>query len=139
MVGTIKQIIAWLLKQDDTKLYEIREKKPSRSLKQNRMLWKLIHKIAEIQNQDDMEVYCTILEKADALSDYILAREETEDALRKQFRGVKFIRKQEVNNTTLNVYKVYIGSSKMTTKEMTKLLDITIQLCSNLRIPTIEV
>jgi hypothetical protein len=60
-----------------------------------------------------------------------------EDALRHSFRGVKFIRMQEVNGKDCYVYKVYIGSSKMDTKEMTELLDITFQLCAELSIPTV--
>lgn len=141
IVGTIKDIIVKLMQLDMTKIYsvEIKEPKSKRSLQQNKMLWELIHKIAKSQNQDDMEVYCALLERADAKSDYILARPETEEGLRKTFRGVKFIRQQEVNQTLFNVYKVYIGSSKMTTKEMNELLDITIQLCSELRIPTIDI
>ena len=139
MVGTQKHIINWLLEQDNTKFFEIKEKKTTRSLQQNKLLWELIHKIAKKQNQDDMEVYCALLERADALSDYIITATEMEDALRKTFRGVKFIRKQVVNDKECNIYKVYIGSSKMNTKEMTELLDITIQLCSELQIPTLEV
>ena len=81
-----------------------------------------------------MDVYCGILEKADALSDYVITAIEMEDALRKSFRGVKFIRKQEVNGKECYVYKVYIGSSKMDTKEMTELLDITLQICGELGI-----
>lgn len=139
MIGTQKQAITWLLEQDNTKFYEVKEKKTTRSLQQNKMLWELIHKIAKQQNQDDMEVYCTLLERADALSDYIITATEMEEALRKTFRGVSFIRKQFVNNKECNIYKVYLGSSKMNTKEMTELLDITIQLCSELGIPTLEV
>ena len=138
MVGTIEQVVQFLFKQDKTKLFEVKEKKSTRSLQQNKMLWELINKIAKIQGQDDMEVYCELLERADAKSDYILARPETEEGLRKNFRGVKFIRQQIVNETIFNVYKVYIGSSKMTTKEMTELLEITLKMCSELRIPTME-
>lgn len=139
MIGTQKQAITWLLEQDNTKFYEVKEKKTTRSLQQNKMLWELIHKIAKVQNQNDIEVYCALLERADALSDYIITATEMEDALRKTFRGVKFMRKQVVNNKECNIYKVYLGSSKMNTKEMTELLDITIQLCSELGIPTLEV
>lgn len=139
IVGNIKEIIIKLMTLDMNKLYscEIKEPKSKRSIQQNKMLWELIHKIAKEKGQDDMEVYCTLLERADAKSDYILARPETEDGLRKTFRGVKFIRQQEVSNTIFNIYKVYLGSSKMTIKEMTELLEITIQLCSELQIPTI--
>jgi hypothetical protein len=116
------------------KLYvcEIKQPKSHRSLQQNKLLWKLIHNIAKATYQDDMDVYCGILEKADALSDYVITAIEMEDALRKSFRGVKFIRTQEVNGKECYVYKVYIGSSKMDTKEMTELLDITLQICGDL-------
>lgn len=140
IIGKIKDIIPKLMELDMDKLYscEIKEPKSKRSIQQNKMLWELIHLIAKKQNQDDMEVYCEVLERADALSDYIITATEMEDALRKTFRGVKFIRKQIVNNKECNIYKVYLGSSKMNTKEMSELLDITIQLCSELGIPTME-
>lgn len=139
MIGTPKQAITYLLEQDDKKFFEVKEKKTTRSLQQNKLLWELIHKIAKEQNQDDMEVYCALLERADAKSDYIITATEMEEALRKTFRGVKFIRKQIVNEKECNIYKVYIGSSKMNTREMTELLDITIQLCSELRIATVSI
>ena len=136
--GTIKSIIPEMLKLDMDKLFvvEIKEPKSKRSLEQNKMLWQLIHAIAKETHQDDMEVYCTLLERADALSDYIITAYDMEDELRKCFRGVRFVRKQEVNGKDCNIYKVYIGSSKMNTKEMTELLDITLQLCGELNIPT---
>lgn len=136
--GKVKDIIPELLKLDMDKLYtiEVREPKSKRSIEQNKMLWQLIHAIAKKQHQDDMEVYCALLERADALSDYIITAYDMEDELRKCFRGVRFVRKQEVNGKDCNIYKVYIGSSKMNTKEMTELLDITLQLCGELEIPT---
>lgn len=112
MIGTQKQVITWLLEQDNTKFYEIKEKKTTRSLQQNKMLWELIHRIAKQQNQDDMEIYCTLLERADALSDYIITATEMEEALRKTFRGVKFMRKQVVNDKECNIYKVYLRKFK---------------------------
>lgn len=140
LFGTIKDIISQLCKLEDNKLYivDIREKKSNRSLEQNKLLWKLIHRIAEEQYQSDNEVYCALLERADALSTYIMTECEMEEALRKSFRGVQFVRYQEVNNKDRFIYKVYIGSSKMNTKEMTKLIDTAIQLCSELGIPTID-
>jgi hypothetical protein len=136
ITGTIKDIVPELLKLEMDKLYicEIKQPKLQRSLQQNRLLWKLIHSIAKETYQEDMDVYCAILEKADALSDYVITAIEMEDALRKSFRGVKFIRTQEVNGKECYVYKVYIGSSKMSTKEMTELLEITLQICGDLGI-----
>ena len=138
--GKIADIIPEMLKMDMDKLYicEIKEPKSKRSLEQNKMLWQLIHSIAKKTNQDDMEVYCALLERADALSDYIITAFDMEDELRKCFRGVRFVRKQEVNGKECNIYKVYIGSSKMDTKEMTELLDKALQICAELGIPTME-
>ena len=138
ITGTIKDIVPELLKLEMDKIYvcEIKQPKSHRSLQQNRLLWKLIHSIAKTTHHDDMEIYCAILERADALSDYVITATDMETALRKSFRGVKFIRMQEVNGKECYVYKVYIGSSKMDTKEMTELLDITLQICGELGIPT---
>ena len=134
--GRIKDIIPDLLKLDMDKLFvvEVKEPKSKRSVQQNKMLWKLVHCIAKEQGQDDMEVYCACLERADALSDYIITAYDMEDELRKCFRGVRFMRKQEVNGKECNVYKVYLGSSKMDTKEMTELIDICLQICGELGI-----
>ena len=136
IAGTIKDIVPELLKLEMDKLYicEVKEPRSQRSLQQNKLLWKLIHNIAKATQQDDMEVYCAVLERADALSDYVITATDMEDALRKSFRGVKFIRMQEVNGRDCYVYKVYIGSSKMNTEEMTELLDITLQICGELGI-----
>ena len=122
--GKVQELIPELLKLDMDKLYtcEIKEPKSKRSLEQNKLLWSLIHKIAKEKYQDDMEVYCTALERADALSDYVITAIDMEDALRKSFRGVRFIRMQEVNGKECYVYKVYLGSSKMNVKEMNELL-----------------
>ena len=138
ITGTIKDIVNELLKLEMDKLYicDIKEPKSKRSLQQNRLLWKLIHNIAKETYQDDMDVYCAVLERADALSDYVITAQDIQDDLRKSFRGVKFIRMQEVNGRDCFVYKVYLGSSKMDTKEMTQLLDITFQICGELGIPT---
>lgn len=140
LYGKITEIVPELMKLDMNKLFqiEIKEPKSKRSLEQNKLLWELVHKIAKHTAQDDMEVYCAALERADALSDYIITATDIEKALRKSFRGVKFIRMQEVNGKECYVYKVYIGSSKMTIKEMNELLEIVFQMCAELGIPTME-
>ena len=138
--GTIKEIIQELLKLELDKKYqvEVKEPKSKRSIEQNKLLWLLIHKIAKETYQDDMEVYCTALERADALSDFVITATDMESNLRKSFRGVQFLRMQEVNGKDCYVYKVYLGSSKMTIKEMNELLEIVFQMCAELQIPTME-
>lgn len=139
-VGTIKEIIPELLKLDYETIYCVDVKKPrsKRSVEQNKMLWELIHKIAKETHQDDMDVYCACLERADALSDYVITATDMAEPLRKVFRGVKFCRMQDVNGKDCYIYKVYIGSSKMDTKEMTELLDVVLNICAECGIPTLE-
>lgn len=138
--GTIKEIVPELFKLDMGKQYlvDIKEPKSKRSLESNKLLWALIHKIAKATYQDDMTVYCTALERADAKSDYVITATDMKESLRKTFRGVQFIRMQEVNNKDCYVYKVFIGSSKMNTAEMNELLEIVFQMCGELGIPTME-
>ena len=138
--GKIKDIITDLLKLDMEKTYvcEIKEPKSKRSLEQNKLLWKLIHRIAKETYQSDEDVYCAVLERADALSDYVITATDMGEALRKTFRGVKFMRMQEVNGKDCYIFKVYLGSSKMNTAEMNELIEITMQVCSELGIDTRE-
>lgn len=138
--GTVKEIIADLLKLDMDKTYicDIKEPSSKRSLHQNRLLWLIIHKIAKETFQTDEEVYCAVLERADALSDYVITATDMQDTLRKNFRGVKFIRMQEVNGKDCWVYKIFVGSSKMTASEMNELLEVAFQVCAELGIDTRE-
>lgn len=138
--GKIKEIITDLLKLDMDKFYvcEIKEPKSKRSLEQNKLLWTLIHHIAKETYQDDMDVYCAILERADALSDYVITATDMSETLRKSFRGVKFMRMQEVNGKNCYIFKVYLGSSKMNTTEMNELIEKTMQVCGELGIDTRE-
>ena len=138
--GKIKDIITDLQKLDMDKFYicEIKEPKSKRSLEQNKLLWMLIHRIAKETYQDDEDVYCAVLERADALSDYVITATDMGEALRKTFRGVKFVRMQEVNGKDCYIFKVYLGSSKMNTSEMNELIEITMQVCAELGIDTRE-
>lgn len=138
ITGKIPEVVAELMKLNMDKMFvvEVKEPKSVRTLEQNKMLWSLIHSIAKHQQQDDMDVYCACLERADALSDYIITAFDMEDELRKCFRGVRFVKKQEVNGKDCNIYKVYLGSSKMDTKEMTELIEVCLQICAELGIQT---
>lgn len=140
-IGLIPNVVSEMMKLDLTKLYqvEIKEYKHKRSIEQNKKMWALIHEIARATGDDDMQVYCGVLERADVKSDYIITATNIEDALKKSFRAVKFIRMQEVNGKDCYVYKVYLGSSKMNTKEMSELLEITLNICGELGIETEEI
>lgn len=118
---------------DKSKTYniEIKEIKSDRTGRQNRYLWKLIRLIDEVENgrtsRDGMEsLYIELLERANAKVDFIMALPEAESLLRKSFRAVKFITEVAMEPQDMNMYKVVVGSSKMNTKEMSDLIDATL-------------
>lgn len=124
------------LKLDTSKEYvmELKEAKSKRSLQQNRLLWKNLQLASKKLGQDLMDTYCNLLEEADAKSDFVITPFEMDEALRKSFRGVRFIRTQEVNGKQCFVYKIYLGSSKMNVQEMNELIDRSFDLLSKLDI-----
>jgi hypothetical protein len=94
-------------------------------------MWKLIREIAKSSYISDYEVYLNAIKKADAKSEYFITSYEMTEELRKNFRGVEFIRYQYVNNKKCYVYKCYLGSSKMTTKEMKELIEILLDMAND--------
>lgn len=125
---------------DKEYVMELKEVRTKRTLQQNKMLWALIHRIAdhEDMNQDETEIYISALEEANAKYIYLLGTKEVENELKKNFRAVKVIRPTYENGKEYIVYKCFIGSSKMDTKEMTKLLEIIISWAEELGIETNE-
>ena len=57
MIGTQKQLITWLLEQDSTKKYEVKEYRQKRSLDSNAYAWVLIGKIQDKLNIPKEEIY----------------------------------------------------------------------------------
>jgi len=119
---------------------DIREVRHPRTLQQNKFMWALIHRIAdhEDMNQTEIEIYASALEEANAKYVYLLGTKEAENELRKNFRAVKVVRPTLENGKEFIVYKCFIGSSKLNTKEMKKLLDIIISWAEELDIETDE-
>lgn len=119
---------------------ELREVRTKRTLQQNKYMWALIHKIAshESQKMSEVEIYSLALEQANAKYIYLKALPEAEDILRKSFRAVRVVRPDEENGKEFIIYKCFVGSSKLDTKEMKKLLDIFIDWANELGIETDE-
>jgi len=119
---------------------ELREVRNKRTIQQNKYMWALIHSIAhhESTNQDEVEIYSLALEEANAKYIYLLGTPEVEDELKKNFRAVRVVRPTVENGKEFIVYKCFIGTSKMDTKEMKKVLDIIIAWAEELGIETSE-
>ena len=119
---------------------ELKEVKSKRTLQQNKYMWALIHSIAhhESMNQNEVEIYSLALEEANSKYIYLMGTPEAEDELRKNFRAVRVVRPTVENGKEFIVYKCFVGTSKMDTKEMKKVLDIIVAWADELGIETNE-
>lgn len=101
---------------------EVKPYKSSRSLEQNSLLWKLIHSIAKVSYNDEMDIYISGLEELGVKTELLIALPETEPSLKKGFRAIKQLNPTFIGFQEAFVYKVYIGSSKFNTAEMNQLI-----------------
>lgn len=119
---------------------EIKEAKSKRSLQQNAYLWALLSEIDKTVNgersNDEWSIYIEALERAGAKCEYIGALPETEQLLKDNFRAIKFIKKIDLNGKDGNMYKVFLGSSKMDSKEMGLLIDTVLDMAEEIGIET---
>lgn len=123
---------------------EIKNYKSQRSIEQNRMLWALLGKMAEAVSGKSTrtateECYCQMLEETNAAYEYLLALPQTENELRSVFRVIRKVDEREVNGKVLNMYRCYKGSSKYDTKEMTLLIETTLDKLAELGIYDSEI
>ncbi len=136
-----QQLIKELEKDKDYRI-ELNIVKSKRSIEQNSLLWKLIHDISIAINGtlandlDDWDIYLQALERAGAKYEYIACLPEGEKILKEQFRAVKFMNSFEHKGKTFNQYKVYYGSSKFDTSEMTKLIECVMNMAAECGVDT---
>ena len=129
------------LEKDKEYSIEIKEIKNKRTLQQNRFLWLLMHEIDVAINgkpTDEMSVYITCLERANAKCDYIGALEETEPMLKENFRAIKKIKEIDLNGKKGYMYKVFLGSSKMDTKEMNLLIETVLDVAEEVGVTHLD-
>lgn len=118
---------------------EINKVKSRRSIEQNKMLWSLLSEIDKAVNgsrsNDEWSFYLQALERAGAKCEYVACREAAEDMLKKAFRAVKFVKVYDAEKK-VNEYKCYDGSSKMTTAEMTELIETVLDMAAEAGVET---
>ena len=134
MIGTPKDLIKWLLEQDEEKKFEVQECKGKRSLSQNSYCWLLINKIANILRLSKEEIYLQMLE------DYgqsILIPVKKGEKPNGYFKYYKYETSSILNGKEADWYKIFKGSSEFDSKEMTILIDGIIQECKQLGIETL--
>ena len=135
-----REVIKELVKDVDYRI-QFNEVKSKRTLEQNALMWAIIHDIAvarggERATNDDWDIYLEALERAGAKYEYIAVLPKAEKLLKETYRAVKKGNSFEMNGKTFNSYKVYYGSSKMDTKEMTLLLETVLDMAAECGIET---
>ena len=116
------------------KVYNIdfKEYKSKRSIEQNKLMWEIINRIAKETNNDEWEIYCLGLEKANCKSEYLMILPEAYETIKKTFRAAKICEHREYNGKDMLVIKVFVGSSKCNVNEMNDLIDYFIRVASDL-------
>lgn len=117
----------------------IKQFKSSRSIEQNDMLWGIITQISDKVNgshreEDLINIYSTLLQRANIKREYIRTLPQAVNILEQSFRAALEVpnsRKIENGKETVGFW-VYYGSSNFNTKEMTELIDIALDLASEL-------
>lgn len=108
---------------------ELSEVKSKRSINQNNYLWALIGEINEHESggrDDDRDVYCALLEKANAKYEYLKVLLEAVPTLKEHFRALHIMKIETENDKEFAVCKCYLGSSKMDKEEMKQLIEATL-------------
>jgi len=124
-------------------MVDIKEFKSARTLEQNEMLWGIIRSISDKVNhshrqEDMMNIYSTLLQRANIKREYIRTYKKAKNILEESFRAVMEVPnsiKIENGKETVGFW-VYYGSSKFNTKEMTELIDIALDLATELGVET---
>lgn len=131
--GTVEKIKQKLFLLDKTKTYdvEIKQHREKRSKNANSYCWKLCTMIAEVINSDKDSIYLQMLKRY-GVSDLVPISKEV--PINDYFKYYEM----ESQNEKWIWYKVYKGSSRYNTKEMSVLLNGIVSECKEMGIPTKE-
>lgn len=138
MIGTIKQIMVWLLKQDNKKQYEIKEVKQKRSNNANAYFHALVNELARYYSMSDTDMkikmnldYGTIAKFEDGRIKGCKVPKGTN--IREFYQYAKWYKKDENED---DCYIFYKETHTLNSKEMAQLINGVVQECENAEIET---
>lgn len=142
MIGTRDKVIQYLLEQDCSKQYEVKDYKPKRSLNANGYCWVLCDNIAKELSKDG-----TITTKEVVYQDSILQIgtfepmiweeknfEKCKEIWQKQ--GLGFLVQEVARKNKCVKVHCYYGSSTYDSKEMSLLIQSLVELAESLNLET---
>ena len=133
MIGKVKELIPKMLQLDETKEYEVKEYKHKRSLNANAYYWVLVNKIADALNQSKEFIHLCMLKQYGQRYVVCVPYDVPIENLVKYYEQ-DGVRKQ--GDRLFKTYNVYLPSSEMNTKEMSKLIDGTVEEAQSMGIET---
>lgn len=141
MVGTQKQAITWLLEQDNTKRYEVKEYKEKRSNDANAYFHVLVNKLARYINISDKEMkirmnlqYGTIAKDENGNSVGVKIPKGTD--ITQFYDYAKWFGECEENGIKFDKYLFYKQTHTLNTKEMSQLINGVVEECRERGIET---
>lgn len=132
--GYPQDLIAWLLDADPDKRYELKEVKKKRTLTQNAYYWELLNKLSRRVGVPDSEVHLNILKDYGVCEVVSFAPHVPKDAIR-DYLGDYYDELESPDGR--QEFKVYKGSSRMSSLEFKRLLDGLIDECIEQGIETL--
>ena len=138
MIGTQRQVINWLLKQDNTKKYEVKEYKEKRSLDANAYAWVLLGKLQDRLHIPKEDIYRDLIRNIGSY-EVVPIKNEALSKFKQAWskNGLGWI--TDTTKSKLEGYTnviAYYGSSIYNTKEMSRFIELIIQECEQLHIET---
>lgn len=133
MIGSNKQIINWLLEQEE-KIFEIKEHKEKRSLNANSYFYVLQNKLADVLKVSNDELHFELLKRYSDVTLITLPKDKTIKGIVKYYEIYK---EGTIKNNSVVIYKVYRPSHEMDSKQFTRLLDGVISECKEVDIETL--
>lgn len=131
--GNRKQLINWLLNQDENKIFEIKEYREKRSLNANAYFYVLQNKLAQVLNTSNDELHFELLKRYSDVTIIPIFDGNSIKGLCKYYEEYKT---GEIKGIPVTIYKVYRPSSEMDTKQFSRLLDGLISDCKEMEIET---
>ena len=149
MIGTPAQLIKWLLDRPQDKTFECKEKRKKRSLSQNDLYWALVTEIANVMRISKSEVHNVMLRRygqPERIEGRLVAVTipDTEKAWKQALLAEEYhVRptsqvKLGTKNQMFRTYILLRGSRTYDSREMTILIDGTIDEAKQLGINTEE-
>ena len=130
MIGNNKQIINWLLNQEEN-TYEIKLHKEKRSLNANSYFYVLQNKLAELLKVDNQALHFELLKQ---YSDVTLVTLPKSSNIKGLIKYYEIYKEGTIKGIPSIIYKVYRPSSEMDTKQFSRLLEGVIYECKQVGI-----